>query len=83
MAKGDRLQQCQDWEVREMRNAETVLNIIREDSRTVCNWRAVCDESRKHGSEGGLKEKCLRVTRRQPTLHPSLAENDFRAVVLW
>ena len=38
-----------------MRNAETVLNIIREDSRTVCNWRAVCDESRKSGcvsSEG-------------------------------
>jgi hypothetical protein len=56
-----------------MRNAETVLNIIREDSRTVCNWRAVCDESRKHGSEGGLKEKCLRVTRRQPTLHPPIA----------
>jgi hypothetical protein len=37
-----------------MQNAETVLSVIRE-SRNSC-WRAVCEETRTHGSGGDSRE---------------------------
>jgi len=43
----------------------------------------VCDESRTHGSNGGIGETCLRVTRPDPThlvlIHPDLALAPFEA----
>jgi hypothetical protein len=50
MAKGGRWSDGWDVEVRDMRNAETTPTIIR---RGIDHWRAVCGESRMHGSEGG------------------------------
>jgi hypothetical protein len=50
MAKGGRWSDGRGGEVRDMRDAEPNPTIIRWD---IDHWRAVCGESRMHGSEGG------------------------------
>ena len=60
MAKGGRWSDGRDGEVRDMRDAETSLAIIRRD---IDHWRAVCGESRMHGSEGGGRKRTQPVAR--------------------
>jgi hypothetical protein len=49
-------------------DAETTLSIIHVARRDDTYWKAVCDESRKHGLEGGGGNGAERLPRRPPTL---------------
>src|SRR3954454_7195363 len=51
---GQATRMAQGREVREMRNADTILAIIREDPS---HWRAGCGQSRTSGSEGGRRKR--------------------------
>ena len=64
MAKGDRWSDNQDVEVREMRNAETVLGVIRH--RPLESRGEI--ERLKPGSEGGGWKRAAEATRWPPTL---------------
>ena len=78
MAKESRFPSGKDAKVREMRRAETFLNIIPchgivPGEGNKGNWRAGCGESRTSGSEGGREKRRLSRPRSRPTRpRPSL-----------
>ena len=65
MAKGGRSFDTRRREVREMRQAETVLGI-----NGMNDWRAGCWETRKSGSEGGRWKRSHMAT--SPAAYPTL-----------
>ena len=57
MAKGDRCVRQKDRETCEMHNkSKMFLMSSRKNDKWKTHWRAVCGESRKHGSEGGSRK---------------------------